>query len=123
MASSSKQNETEKRETSSSQDADLSARLASLDAKLTTIDTKRQETDKPRNQPDDKRAIGEGLRLSAEFVSGVVAGGLIGWVFDKLLETSPWGLICCLLLGFCAGMLNLLRAAGVVKKSSLKDDH
>ena len=28
-------------------------------------------------------------------------------------ELAPWGLIVCLILGFCAGMLNLMRAAGV----------
>jgi ATP synthase protein I len=29
--------------------------------------------------------------------------------------------IVCLLLGFCAGMLNLMRAAGVVKSARADD--
>lgn len=59
--------------------------------------------------------MGQAFRLSAEFVSGVLAGGILGWLVDHLFGSSPWGLIVCMLLGFCAGMLNLLRAAGVVK--------
>ncbi|HZH10306.1 MAG TPA: AtpZ/AtpI family protein [Microvirga sp.] len=59
--------------------------------------------------------MGQAFRLSAEFVAGVAAGGIIGWIVDHFAGTSPWGLIVCLILGFCAGMLNLLRAAGLAK--------
>jgi len=55
------------------------------------------------------------LRLSAEFVSGVIAGGIVGWIVDQVFGWFPWGLVVCVLLGFCAGMLNLLRASGAVK--------
>ncbi|HEU4518348.1 MAG TPA: AtpZ/AtpI family protein [Microvirga sp.] len=65
--------------------------------------------------------MGQAFRLSAEFVSGVAAGGIVGWLVDRLAGTSPWGLIVCLLLGFCAGMLNLMRAAGVVKSARADD--
>lgn len=103
-------------------DADLSARLASLNARLNTIGAQRKETEESRNQPASNRgAIGQAFRLSAEFVSGVIAGGAVGWVVDTLSGWSPWGLVVFLLLGFCAGMLNLLRAAGVVKSVRLKD--
>lgn len=53
--------------------------------------------------------------MSAEFVAGVIAGGIVGWLLDRLVGSSPWGLIVCLILGFCAGMLNLLRASGAVR--------
>jgi ATP synthase protein I len=46
-------------------------------------------------------------------VAGVVVGGGIGWVFDKGLGTSPWGLIVFLLLGFAAGVYNVIRSAGL----------
>jgi ATP synthase protein I len=39
---------------------------------------------------------------------------ILGYLFDLFLSTSPWGLIVFLLLGFCAGVLNVLRAAGKV---------
>ena len=54
-----------------------------------------------------------GLRLSSELVAGVIVGALIGWGIDRLLSTSPWGLIVFLLLGFTAGVFNVVRSAGV----------
>jgi ATP synthase protein I len=100
----------------SSGDADLSARLKSLDARLDKASADRREASDTRTRSkSDSSALGQALRYSAEFVSGVVAGGIIGWIVDRLAGTSPWGLIVCLILGFCAGMLNLMRAAGMVK--------
>ena len=57
--------------------------------------------------------MARGFRLSSELVAGVVVGAVIGWGIDRLLSTSPWGLIVFFLLGFVAGVLNLMRAAGV----------
>ncbi len=54
-----------------------------------------------------------GFRLSSELVAGVVVGAAIGWGFDRLLSTSPFGLIVFLLLGFVAGVVNVVRSAGV----------
>lgn len=59
--------------------------------------------------------MGLAFRLSAEFVAGVIAGGIVGWLIDRMVGSSPWGLIVCLILGFCAGMLNLMRASGAIK--------
>ena len=47
-----------------------------------------------------------------ELVAGVVVGAAIGWGFDRLLSTSPFGLIVFLLLGFTAGVMNVVRSAG-----------
>lgn len=60
--------------------------------------------------------IGVALRLSTEFVSGVVVGAVLGYLFDWALGTSPWGLIVLLLLGFAAGVLNVLRSAGLIQQ-------
>jgi ATP synthase protein I len=43
-----------------------------------------------------------------------VVGVGLGWFLDRVAGTSPWGLIVGLLLGFGAGVLNVLRSAGVV---------
>jgi ATP synthase protein I len=40
-------------------------------------------------------------------------------LIDRWLKTSPWGLIVFLLLGFAAGVLNVVRAAGVVAQNTL----
>jgi ATP synthase protein I len=55
-----------------------------------------------------------GFRLSSELVAGVLVGAGLGWLIDRWLGISPWGLIVFLLLGFVAGVLNVMRSAGVV---------
>jgi ATP synthase protein I len=55
-----------------------------------------------------------GFRLSSELVAGVLVGAGIGWLLDRLLGISPWGLIVFLLLGFAAGVLNVMRSAGLI---------
>jgi ATP synthase protein I len=97
----------------------LSARLRSLDARLVQA-TKAREKAEPRGHPrSDAGALGQALQLSAGFISGVAVGGIIGWGVDRLVGSSPWGLIICLLLGFCAGMFTLQRAAAAIKTASL----
>jgi ATP synthase protein I len=54
-----------------------------------------------------------GFRLSSELIAGVAVGALMGWGFDRLLSTSPFGLIVFVLVGFIAGVLNVIRSAGV----------
>jgi len=58
--------------------------------------------------------MARGFRLSTELIAGVVVGAVIGWGFDHLLSTSAFGLIVFFLLGFIAGVVNLVRSAGVV---------
>ena len=53
-----------------------------------------------------------GFRLSSELIAGVVVGALIGWAIDHWLPTSPWGLIVFVLVGFVAGVVNVVRSAG-----------
>jgi ATP synthase protein I len=57
--------------------------------------------------------------LSTELVAGVLIGAGIGWVLDKWLGITPWGMIVFLLLGFAAGVLNVMRAAGVVRANTM----
>jgi ATP synthase protein I len=68
----------------------------------------------------DGSSLGQAFRLSSEFVAGIIGGGVIGWVIDRFLGTSPWGLIVFLLLGFAAGILNVLRASGFVKTKTVR---
>ena len=111
------------REQSSSDEAALSARLGSLDRRLSKIAGRRKiGTDQSGNEQDAAQAkasaMAVGLRLSSELVAGVVVGAGLGWGFDRLLSTSPWGLVVFLLLGFTAGVINVMRAAGVMAKQS-----
>jgi ATP synthase protein I len=59
-----------------------------------------------------------GFRLSSELVAGVLVGGGIGWALDRWFGISPWGLIVFTLCGFAAGVLNVMRSAGVIAKQN-----
>lgn len=94
-------------------EAELSARLQRLGDRLGQAEGHR------RPEPSGDRAAANasgyagGFRLSTELVAGVLVGAGLGWLIDRWLGTSPWGLIVFLLLGFAAGVLNVMRAAGV----------
>jgi ATP synthase protein I len=62
-----------------------------------------------------------GFRLSSELVAGVLVGAGLGWLIDRGLGISPWGLIVFLLLGFAAGVLGVMRSAGLVAGPALDD--
>lgn len=97
-----------------SEDA-LAARLRSLDERL----DRKQETRvaQERTRPDNS-GYAAALRLSTDFVAAIVVGAAIGFGLDWLLGTGPWGMIIFLMLGFCAGVVNVLRTAG-----KLSDPH
>ncbi|MEA3390999.1 MAG: AtpZ/AtpI family protein, partial [Pseudomonadota bacterium] len=50
-----------------------------------------------------------GNRVLAELIGGLVGGALIGWVLDKLFDTSPWLLLVFLGLGIVAAFRNIIR--------------
>jgi ATP synthase protein I len=60
----------------------------------------------------DASAFARGFRLSTELVAGVLVGAIIGFALDRGLGISPWGLIVFVLLGFAAGVVNVMRSAG-----------
>ena len=85
-----------------------------------------------------------GLLLAKKFITRVVAEGkdivIVGtkrqarksvqeradavsmhWVIDRWLGVSPWGLIVFLLLGFAAGVLNVMRSAGLIAGPALDE--
>jgi len=103
---------------------DLDGRRRELEAALAA-----RRAREPRDGEDAKTSGAGGyanaLRLSSEFIAGIVVGAALGWFIDRLAGTSPWGLIVFLLLGFGAGVLNVLRSAGLVaefgSKTSGKD--
>jgi ATP synthase protein I len=100
----------------SPEEAALSARLGSLNQRLSEIRDRRRKTEQPAGESGNgaarASAMALGFRLSSELVAGVAVGAGIGWGFDRLLSTSPFGFIVFLLLGFVAGVLNVVRSAG-----------
>lgn len=97
-------------------DDDLERRRRALEASLATRAAERRNGNEGA-KPGGTTGYGQALKLSSEFIAGVAVGAGLGWVIDRLAGTSPWGLIVFLLLGFAAGVLNVLRSAGLVAES------
>jgi ATP synthase protein I len=100
-------------------DRDLRAiqdRLKALDKKL--------DSAQGRIPPDPEEpgargeAMGIAFRIATELVVGVFMGGLLGWALDYWLKTAPFLLIVGLLLGIAGGLLNSVRAAMKMQKTS-----
>jgi ATP synthase protein I len=121
MAKDKNDNASGNRDQSSSDEAALSARLGSLDHRLSEIrDNRKLRTDQSGTESGDTAArtsaMALGFRLSSELIAGVVVGAAIGWGVDRWLSTTPFGLIVFLLLGFTAGVVNVVRSAGVASR-------
>jgi ATP synthase protein I len=104
----------------SADEAALSARLKRLGERL----DEKKAGQPPETSPPprtDTSALARGLRLSTELVAGVIVGGVIGWLLDRWLGISPWAFIVFVLLGFAAGILNLMRSAGIMAERSAKE--
>ena len=68
----------------------------------------------PRKNPHDtspKTALGLAFRVGVELVSAVAVGFGIGWGLDAWLNTKPWLMLVFIILGGCAGILNVYRMA------------
>jgi ATP synthase protein I len=106
---------------------DLPDDEAALTARLQRLGKRLEATGRPTENDDSARqtarasAFAVGFRMSTELVAGVAVGALIGWLLDRWLGISPWGLIVFLLLGFAAGVLNVMRSAGVIRENRLND--
>ena len=72
------------------------------------------ESESDRSKSSGMAGFGNALKLSSEFIAGIIVGAGLGWMIDRYAGTSPFGLIIFLLLGFCAGVLNALRSAGLM---------
>jgi ATP synthase protein I len=106
------------REDPTADEAVLSARLRQLGERLGEHHPDRS-SDTEQRVAADPSAMARGFRLSIELVAGVLVGACIGWLLDRWLGSSPLGMIVFLLLGFVAGVLNVMRAAGVVRPNTL----
>ena len=112
--------ESGKREETPDDEAQLSARLQRLGDRIASANRSPENERGPR-QGIDTSAFARGFRLSTELVGGVLVGAGLGWLIDRWLGSTPWGLIVFLLLGFAAGVLNVMRAAGVAPQRRLDD--
>jgi ATP synthase protein I len=73
------------------------------------------EAKRDAQSEESRRGMALGFKISSEFIAAVAVGAVLGYLLGLAWPASkPWGLIIFLLLGFCAGVLNVLRAVGMV---------
>ena len=93
-------------------------RIRAFDDRLNDLNKRmgRDVQDKDENSGANsaKAGYGNAFRLSSEFISAILVGATIGYGIDWLAGTLPWGMIVFLMLGFVAGILNVLRASGEI---------
>ena len=72
--------------------------------------------------PEDAKArgnaIGQAYKILIELVVGVIVGAGLGWALDKQLGTQPWLMLVLLIVGFAAGMSNVVRTARRMQASA-----
>lgn len=92
-------------------------RLNRLSSKIEEM----RASESAQNAQDNESAreaanVSSGARAGAELVSCIIAGGLIGWVLDHLLESQPLFLIVFLLVGVCSGFYAVYRITNTTEK-------
>ncbi|MCX8996316.1 AtpZ/AtpI family protein [Rhizobiaceae bacterium BDR2-2] len=93
----------------------LDERRKRLGASLKRIRTdETMEAKAEASSEESRKGFAVAMKLSSEFISAIVVGAALGWFVDWYFGWTPWGMIFFLLLGFCAGVLNVLRATGAV---------
>jgi ATP synthase protein I len=98
----------------------LARRLDALSSSLDAEQRQRAAAAAPRRS--DTRGYALAFRLASEFVAGILVGAAIGWGLDALAGTTPWGMIGFLLLGFAAGVVNVIRSAEKMGTVETKPD-
>lgn len=91
------------------------ASISELDEFEHRLDARRAEY-KARNvkreaSEAERSGMGAGLRYGAEFAAGVLIGAGLGFMVDLATGAPPWGLFVGAMLGFAAGVRNVVRAA------------
>jgi ATP synthase protein I len=87
-------------------------RASDLGARLEKV--KAEARAKRGPEPGDRArgaAMGQAMKIAIELVVGIAVGGFIGKILDDQFGTAPWLLIVFLMLGFAAGLMNIIRTA------------
>ena len=66
----------------------------------------------------ESKGMGRAFRLASEFIAAIIVGAGLGLGIDRLFGTTPWAMVTLLILGFCAGVLNVVRAAAAMNAES-----
>jgi ATP synthase protein I len=80
--------------------------LARLDSDLASFEAGRRKA--PSGLGGE---AGAGYRLLGQMLGGVLGGIGLGWLVDHFARTSPWGVVCGLLIGAVLSIYSTVRTA------------
>ncbi len=86
------------------------ARIDALEARLKAAREREEQRNRPTVQGADAN-YRSGNRVLADLLGGILGGTVIGWAFDALVGTLPWGLLVGLFLGIGLAFRNIIRGA------------
>ncbi|MGW8205488.1 MAG: AtpZ/AtpI family protein [Hyphomicrobiaceae bacterium] len=90
--------------------AQFERRVSELDKKLGKVRAERDaEAGDREGSAMRGRGMAAGMRMASEMVGAVLVGAAIGYGLDLFLGTKPWLLLLFFVLGFAAGVLNVMR--------------
>lgn len=90
--------------------AQFERRVSELDKKLGKVRAdKAAEAEAHGGSAVGGRGMSYGFKIGSEFVGAILVGAAIGYALDYLLGTKPWLLLLFFVLGFAAGVLNVMR--------------
>ncbi len=91
--------------------AEFKRRASELGSRIDGVQSEKQaEIEEQQDRANRSRGMAYGLRMSTELVAAILVGGFMGFMLDTWLGTKPWLFLVFLMLGFGAGILNILRA-------------
>ncbi|MEF2070504.1 AtpZ/AtpI family protein [Consotaella aegiceratis] len=97
------------------------ARRNTLAERLSAQRAKTAKVKPPRRGAPVMQGMAQGMRLASEFIGGIFVGGAIGYLIDRVAGTLPIALIVFLMLGFAAGVLNVVRSVSAEKAHQTGD--
>lgn len=95
-------------------DNDLNKRIAKAQAEI-------DARDRPKYASTGK-GMGQGFRMASDFAAAVIVGVVLGLGIDGIFKVSPWGVLVCLMLGFVAGVRNVVATATKANRALQKGD-
>jgi len=105
------------RQMSPEEKAAFEGRISDLGQRLDKVKAQRaSDADADLDAEMRGRGMAYGLRMAAELVAAVIVGGAIGYGLDRWLGSTPWLFLLFFLLGFAAGVLNVVRAYEKMQK-------
>lgn len=101
--------------------AAFEGRISDLGQRLDKVKAQREaDADADLDAELRGRGMAYGMRMAAELVAAVIVGGAIGYGLDRWLGSTPWLFLLFFVLGFAAGVVNVVRAYEKMQKEIMQ---